>query len=118
MEAEAVAHARTRPRAASAVSLRVATWNIHGAVGADQRYAPERIVDVLTEMGADIVALQEVASAQAHENFIVGGRGGRAGVAAGGGRAAGDERNGGEGHSDRAIYSGEAFRHRGSWSEN
>ena len=50
--------------------LLVATWNIHGAVGTDGRYAPARIVDVLGEIGADIVALQEVASAQAHENFL------------------------------------------------
>jgi len=70
MEAEATVHARTFARTASAVSLRVATWNIHGAIGADRRYAPERIVDVLAEIGADIVALQEVASAQAHENFL------------------------------------------------
>ena len=36
------------------------TWNIHGAVGADGRYAPTRIVDVLSELDADLVALQEV----------------------------------------------------------
>jgi len=50
--------------------LVVATWNIHGAVGTDGRYAPERVVAVLREIGADIVALQEVASAQTHENFL------------------------------------------------
>lgn len=62
----------TRPvrRTAASKPLIVATWNIHGAVGTDGRYAPERIVDVLREIGADIVALQEVASAQAHENFL------------------------------------------------
>ena len=52
------------------VGLSVATWNIHGAVGTDGRYSPDRIVGVLNEIGADIVALQEVASQQAHENFL------------------------------------------------
>lgn len=40
--------------------LTVATYNIHGAVGSDGKFMPERIVDVLREMSADIVALQEV----------------------------------------------------------
>ena len=71
MEAEAPAAVRPGgPIAATSKALVVATWNIHGAVGADGRYAPARIVDVLGEIGADIVALQEVASAQAHENFL------------------------------------------------
>jgi phospholipase D1/2 len=51
-------------------TLTVATWNIHGAVGTDGRYVPARIVDVLAELDADLVALQEVASLQAHENFL------------------------------------------------
>lgn len=41
-------------------ALTVATWNIHGAVGADRRYAPARIADVLAEIEADVFALQEV----------------------------------------------------------
>jgi endonuclease/exonuclease/phosphatase family metal-dependent hydrolase len=40
--------------------LTVATYNIHGAVGTDGRYAPERIAGVLAEIGADVIALQEV----------------------------------------------------------
>lgn len=40
--------------------LTVATYNIHGAVGADGRFNPERIVAVLQEIRADIIALQEV----------------------------------------------------------
>lgn len=40
--------------------LTIATYNIHGAVGCDGRFAPERIVQVLQEIDADIVALQEV----------------------------------------------------------
>lgn len=40
--------------------LTLATYNIHGAVGADGRYDPARIAAVLREMNADVVALQEV----------------------------------------------------------
>lgn len=38
----------------------VATWNVHGGVGGDGRYLPRRIAEVVQEMDADIVALQEV----------------------------------------------------------
>jgi endonuclease/exonuclease/phosphatase family metal-dependent hydrolase len=38
----------------------VATYNIHSAIGTDGRFAPERIGQVIKEMNADIVALQEV----------------------------------------------------------
>lgn len=40
--------------------LRIATYNIHKCIGIDRRYSPERIVDVLREINADVVALQEV----------------------------------------------------------
>ena len=70
MAADAPVATRPWQRPAAARRLVVATWNIHGAVGVDRRYAPARVVDVLREVGADIVALQEVASAQAHENFL------------------------------------------------
>ncbi|SAL73135.1 endonuclease/exonuclease/phosphatase [Caballeronia peredens] len=40
--------------------LRIATYNLHGAVGIDGRFAPERIGLVLAEIDADIFALQEV----------------------------------------------------------
>jgi endonuclease/exonuclease/phosphatase family metal-dependent hydrolase len=40
--------------------LTVATYNIHGAVGTDGRLAPQRIADVLREIDADVIALQEV----------------------------------------------------------
>lgn len=40
--------------------LRVATYNIHKCRGLDGRVRPERIAQVLEEVGADIVALQEV----------------------------------------------------------
>lgn len=40
--------------------LTVATYNIHGAVGCDGRFAPQRVAEVLHELRADIIALQEV----------------------------------------------------------
>lgn len=40
--------------------ITVATYNIHAAVGTDGRYAPDRIIDVLHELQADIIAMQEV----------------------------------------------------------
>jgi endonuclease/exonuclease/phosphatase family metal-dependent hydrolase len=41
-------------------SIRVATYNIRKAVGLDQRRNPARIIAVLNEIDADIIALQEV----------------------------------------------------------
>lgn len=41
-------------------TLRVATYNIHKCRGLDQRVRPERIAQVLDELDADVVALQEV----------------------------------------------------------
>jgi endonuclease/exonuclease/phosphatase family metal-dependent hydrolase len=40
--------------------LRIATYNIHGAIGSDGVFMPRRIADVIAELDADIVALQEV----------------------------------------------------------
>ncbi|MEX3638989.1 endonuclease/exonuclease/phosphatase family protein [Paraburkholderia sp. BR14320] len=40
--------------------LRIGTYNLHGAVGIDGKFAPERIGEVLAEIDADILALQEV----------------------------------------------------------
>ena len=40
--------------------IRIATYNIHKCVGIDRRFLPERIADVLRELDADIIALQEV----------------------------------------------------------
>ncbi len=42
--------------------LKLATYNIHGAIGGDGRFDPARIVAVLGELDADVVALQEVES--------------------------------------------------------
>jgi endonuclease/exonuclease/phosphatase family metal-dependent hydrolase len=40
--------------------LRVATYNTHDCIGRDGKYSPERIADVILEMRADLVALQEI----------------------------------------------------------
>src|SRR5437763_1299425 len=42
--------------------IRIASYNIHGCVGVDRRFAPRRIAAVIAELDADIVALQEVES--------------------------------------------------------
>ena len=48
--------------------LRIATYNIHKCVGLDRRLRPERIVEVLREIDADIIALQEVHCLQGSED--------------------------------------------------
>ena len=42
--------------------LRLATYNVHSGVGRDGRRDPGRIADVIRELDADVVALQEVES--------------------------------------------------------
>ena len=42
--------------------LRVATYNVHSGVGVDGRFRPARIIEVINELRADVVALQEVLS--------------------------------------------------------
>jgi endonuclease/exonuclease/phosphatase family metal-dependent hydrolase len=39
--------------------IRVASYNMRKAIGTDRRRRPERIVDVLNQLDADVVALQE-----------------------------------------------------------
>jgi endonuclease/exonuclease/phosphatase family metal-dependent hydrolase len=43
-------------------SLRIVTYNVHRCRGIDNRERPARIVDVLREIDADVIALQEVLS--------------------------------------------------------
>lgn len=50
-------------RNARAVSLRVATYNIHKCRGFDRRTMPARIISVLLELNADVMCLQEVVNA-------------------------------------------------------
>jgi endonuclease/exonuclease/phosphatase family metal-dependent hydrolase len=56
--------------AASRCHVSLATWNIHGGVGTDRRYDEDRVFEVLRELQADVVALQEVASLEAHGTFL------------------------------------------------
>jgi endonuclease/exonuclease/phosphatase family metal-dependent hydrolase len=44
------------------MNLTIASYNIHKAVGSDGRRAPERIMAVLDEIGADVALMQEVDS--------------------------------------------------------
>ena len=41
-------------------SLRLVSYNIHAGVGRDRRFNERRILDVLREIDADVIALQEV----------------------------------------------------------
>ena len=47
------------------VDLRVATYNIHRCRGMDRRVRPSRIAAVLADIGADVIALQEVIGSNA-----------------------------------------------------
>lgn len=40
-------------------SIRVASYNIRKAIGTDRRRSPERVLEVLGEVDADVIALQE-----------------------------------------------------------
>ena len=40
--------------------IRVASYNTHGGIGRDRHFVPKRIADVLKELDADVIALQEV----------------------------------------------------------
>ena len=44
--------------------LRVATYNVHKCRGLDWKMRPQRILDVIREMDADVIALQEIFAAQ------------------------------------------------------
>jgi endonuclease/exonuclease/phosphatase family metal-dependent hydrolase len=46
-------------------SIRVVTYNVHKCRGLDRRVRPGRVVEVLREVGADVIALQEVISHEA-----------------------------------------------------
>jgi endonuclease/exonuclease/phosphatase family metal-dependent hydrolase len=41
------------------MSVTIASYNIHKAIGTDRRHDPERILDVIAEIGAQIVVIQE-----------------------------------------------------------
>jgi endonuclease/exonuclease/phosphatase family metal-dependent hydrolase len=42
------------------MKIKLATYNIHRAIGIDRRFKPERISEILNHINADIVLLQEV----------------------------------------------------------
>jgi endonuclease/exonuclease/phosphatase family metal-dependent hydrolase len=44
--------------------IRVASYNVHKCRGLDRRTRPERIAEVLAELDADVIALQEVLSVE------------------------------------------------------
>lgn len=46
----------------SGAALRVASYNIHAGVGTDGRFNPHRLIEVLLQLDADIIGLQEVVS--------------------------------------------------------
>lgn len=58
--------------ARSHVDVRIATYNIHRCRGMDRRTIPSRIADVLREIDADVVALQEVIGAGAGQAEEIG----------------------------------------------
>lgn len=41
-------------------SLRLVSYNIHGGIGRDRRFSERRILEVLREVDADVIALQEI----------------------------------------------------------
>ncbi len=48
-------------------AVRVATYNVHGCIGRDGTFAPNRIARVIAEIDADVIALQEMASGSRDE---------------------------------------------------
>jgi endonuclease/exonuclease/phosphatase family metal-dependent hydrolase len=53
----------SEPKASSHVDIRIATYNVHRCRGMDRRTSPQRIAEVLREIDADVIALQEVIGA-------------------------------------------------------
>jgi endonuclease/exonuclease/phosphatase family metal-dependent hydrolase len=59
-----------RPDDAMPARALIASYNVHGGVGLDFRFAPRRIARVVLELGADIVALQELTSRAAGVDML------------------------------------------------
>ena len=47
------------------MELRLASYNVHSAIGRDRRFEPQRILDVIGEIDPNVIALQEV---EAHDS--------------------------------------------------
>lgn len=60
MSSRAAASERASP--SLELTFRVATWNVHGCVGIDRVFDPERCMSVVEAFDADILAVQEVNS--------------------------------------------------------
>ena len=56
--------------ASAGQTIRVMTWNIHGAVGRNPRFDLERVVALVQRHHPDIVALQEIDSRRAREAHV------------------------------------------------
>ena len=53
------------------MQLKIASYNIHKGVGLDRKRDPDRILSVLAEIDADIVALQECDRRFGRRGFIL-----------------------------------------------
>jgi endonuclease/exonuclease/phosphatase family metal-dependent hydrolase len=51
-----------REPAMARTGVRVASYNTHGGIGTDGHFVPRRIAEVLREVDADVIALQEIES--------------------------------------------------------
>src|SRR4051812_1207884 len=78
-------HSALANRQSPMTSIRIATYNIHRCRGMDRRVSPERIVEVLRDIDADVIALQEVIGAGPAGGRDAGGGGGGGGRRGGGG---------------------------------
>jgi endonuclease/exonuclease/phosphatase family metal-dependent hydrolase len=54
----------------STASFAVATYNVHRCVGRDGKYDPQRIADVVRELDADLVGVQEIDSSEASDGGL------------------------------------------------
>lgn len=48
--------------------MRIVSWNVHRCIGTDRHYRPERTVEVLRSLNADVIALQEIDSSLRSED--------------------------------------------------
>ena len=51
------------------VVIRTLTWNIHGALWKNLRFEAERVIALIAEANADVIALQEVDSRRGEDCF-------------------------------------------------
>lgn len=51
-------------------AVKLASYNVHRAIGTDRRFSPQRILDVLREIDADVIALQEVEARDGGDDML------------------------------------------------